>query len=112
MVGKASRQQLAEDLNKCNVRWAEAGGFRDQAARRLRLEDSTVKFQLVLPGARTVSLAILFMLPDTYPNGPAMACCVEDESVSSALAALNEYYEDSATLPQIMSHIFRDLHAG
>ena len=101
---------LAGDVVKCRQKWAAADHQGHSSS--LQLEDGAVKFQLAGPGGSLLSVSIIFLMPESYPDGPAMACCEQDETVSAMLAQVNEYYEDSATLPQLLTHIFRVLKAG
>lgn len=108
-MGRGGRQ-LLRDLESCKQRWSAAAAPAQAAS--LRIAGSTVHLCAYRGTEKSVSLSIVFLMPDSYPNGPAMADCAEDAAVSAILSHINSFYESEGTLAQILSHIFRDLHTG
>lgn len=102
---------LASDFRACQQKWVTCTGAQHLSA-SLRLDDGSVHFQVPMPGGNSVAVSVLLLSCGSYPDSPAIADCQDDAAVSAKLAEVNEYYEESATLPAVLTHIFRVLRAG
>lgn len=103
--------RLARDVEACQKKLKATSASVAQSV-DLKIRGSSVQFCLTLASGSQARIGIVFMAPDSYPNSPALACCDNDEAISAELTLINEYYEEVAPLPQLLSHIFRKLDAG